>query len=204
MTEPIHVVFNDYICAPAETVFKLCCPVEEYKWIPGWKCNLIHCPNDRVEEGTVFSEILSAPFLNDGFVGKTVWTAISHEPENNQVVFRLVNRISSSIYKIGLAGDKLGNSTISLDLTYTPIGKTYSRRMSEEREKKIHAMLSILSLMLKHYSEKGFIIPASSVQKAAMGSQELGYSDKLHLGFNYVAMLIAGDKNRSRFMIKKV
>jgi len=200
MSDSIHVVFSDYICAPAEKVFKLACPVEEYKWIPGWKCNLIHCPNNRVEEGTVFSEILSAPFLSDGVFGKTVWTAIRHEPEKNLLVFRLENRVSSSIYQIGLTADKQGNSSITLDFTYTPIGKAYNRRMVEERERKIHAMLSILSSMLKHYSEKGFIIPASSVQKAALGSSELGISDKLHMGLNFLSMRIARDKNRSRFI----
>ena len=45
------------IKAPVDQVFPLACPVEEYKWILGWKCNLIHCPNDRVERGTIFSEI---------------------------------------------------------------------------------------------------------------------------------------------------
>jgi len=59
----VYVVHEESINAPAKIVFPLCCPVEEYRWIFGWKCELAHCPNDRVELGTVFSEILSAPFL---------------------------------------------------------------------------------------------------------------------------------------------
>ncbi len=83
------------IKAPVEKVFPLVCPVEEYKWIPNWKCNLIHCPNNRVELGTVFEEGSSAPFLMGRFHGKTTWTAITHDPENYKVHFRLDNANSS-------------------------------------------------------------------------------------------------------------
>ncbi|MFC2169611.1 hypothetical protein ACFLRM_03460, partial [Acidobacteriota bacterium] len=78
-------VFPVYIKAPVDKVFPLCCPVEEYKWIPGWKCNLIHCPNDRVEQGTIFSEISSAPFLTGSFKGKTTWKVVMHDPESYKI-----------------------------------------------------------------------------------------------------------------------
>ena len=88
------------IKGPVDKVFSLCCPVEEYKWIPGWKCKLIHCPNDRVELGTIFSEISSAPFLIGSFQGKTTWTAVMHDSEGYKIHYRLDNKNSSSLYKI--------------------------------------------------------------------------------------------------------
>ncbi|NQU66991.1 MAG: SRPBCC family protein [Candidatus Marinimicrobia bacterium] len=77
------------INAPVDQVFPLASPVEEYKWIPGWKCDLIHCPNDRVELGTIFSEISSAPFLMGSFGGETTWTTVLYDPENYKIHFRL-------------------------------------------------------------------------------------------------------------------
>ncbi|MBE9511655.1 MAG: hypothetical protein IMY71_12325 [Bacteroidetes bacterium] len=87
------------IKAPVDQVFLLASPVEEYKWIPGWKCNLIHCPNDRVELGTIFSEISSAPFLIGSFQGKTTWTVVMHDPESYKIHFRLDNKNSILVCK---------------------------------------------------------------------------------------------------------
>ena len=73
------------INAPVDEVFPLACPVKEYLWIPGWKCNLIHCPNERVELGTVLSELSSTRFLTQCMdVDQTVaedqaWTSLDSE-----------------------------------------------------------------------------------------------------------------------------
>ena len=98
------------INAPVEEVFPLACPVEEYRWIPGWRCNLVHCPNDRAELGTVFDEIFSAPFLLGSFQGKTRWTVTMHSPEDHRIHFRLDNKSSSSIYRIELEDDGDGGT----------------------------------------------------------------------------------------------
>ena len=57
-SDSLQVDYEARIAAPVDSVFLLACPVEEYKWIPGWKCDLVHCPNQRVEQGTVFDEAL--------------------------------------------------------------------------------------------------------------------------------------------------
>ena len=98
----ITVMVQQYINAPVQEVFPLACPVMEYKWIPGWKCELIHCPNGHVELGCIFNEISSAPVLADSIAQKTTWTAVLYEPDNFRVHYRLVNKISSSLYKIEL------------------------------------------------------------------------------------------------------
>ena len=75
------------IKAPVDQVFPLASPIEEYRWIPGWKCNLIHCPNDKVELGTVFSEISSAPFLIGSFKGETTWTVVMYDQDHYKILF---------------------------------------------------------------------------------------------------------------------
>ena len=71
----IRIELNQTIDAPVQEVFPLACPVMEYKWIPDWKCELIHCPNGHAELGVIFREIFSAPILADSIAQKTTWTA---------------------------------------------------------------------------------------------------------------------------------
>ena len=80
-SDSLQVDYETRIAAPVDSVFPLACPVEEYKWIPGWKCDLVHCPNQQVEQGTVFDEYSSAPFL----VGKAWALLQAAQPRNDRV-----------------------------------------------------------------------------------------------------------------------
>jgi len=40
--------------APPERVFPLLCPVREYDWIPGWRCELLHSVSGVAEADCVF------------------------------------------------------------------------------------------------------------------------------------------------------
>jgi len=193
-------VFPVDIKAPVNKVFPLCSPVEEYKWIPGWKCNLIHCPNDRVEQGTIFSEISSAPFLMGSFQGKTTWTVVVHDPESCKIHFRLDNKNSSSLYKIELEDNGRGGTGGKLDFTYNGINKKGNKLVGKNLEGKIHIMLSMLHAMLQHYCETNEMLSFSGLQKITLSEHRLSVIDKILLGLNRLAVSIMKDKDRGRFM----
>lgn len=195
-------VFPVYIKAPVDKVFPLCCPVEEYKWIPGWKCNLIHCPNDRVEKGTIFSEISSAPFLMGSFQGKTTWTAVMHDSESYKLHFRLDNKNSSSLYKIELEDNGKGGTEGKLDFTYNAINKKGNKLVGKNLEGKIHIMLSIINAVLQHYCETNEMLYFSGLQKMILSEQGLSVIDKILFGLNRLAVSNMKDKDRGRFMRK--
>ncbi len=190
------------IKAPVDQVFPLACPVEEYKWIPGWKCNLIHCPNDRVELGTIFSEISSAPFLMGSFRGKTTWTAVLHDLQRYKIHFRLDNNISSSIYKIEFEDNGQGGTEGKLDLTYQATNKKGNKLVEKNLEEKIHIMLSMLNAMLRHYCETNEMLSPSELQKMILAEQRLPVRDKILMGLNRLAVSNMKDKDRGRFMKK--
>lgn len=196
------ITFPVNIKAAVDKVFHLCCPVEEYKWIPGWKCNLIHCPNDRVELGTVFSEIFSAPFLLGNFQGKTTWTVVVHDSENYKIHFKLDNKKSSSLYKIELEDDGKGGTKGNLDFTYNAINKKGNKLVVKNLAGKIQIMLSILYAMLQHYCESNEMISASGLQKIILSDQRLSVIDKMLLGLNRLTVSNMKDKDRVRFMKK--
>ena len=190
------------IKAPVDQVFPLACPVEEYKWIPGWKCNLIHCPNDRVELGTIFSEISSAPFLMGSFRGETTWTAVLHDPQRYKIHFRLDNNISSSIYIIEFEDNGQGGTEGKLDLSYQATNKKGNKLVEKNLEEKIHIMLSMLNAMLRHYCETNEMLSPSELQKMVLAEQRLSVRDKALMGLNRLAISNMKDKDRSRFMKK--
>ena len=190
------------IKAPVDKVFPLACPVQEYKWIPGWKCNLIHCPNDRVELGTIFREIFSAPFLMGSFRGKTTWTAVAHDPESYKIHFRLDNNISSSIYIIEFEDNGQGGTEGKLDFTYQATNKKGNKLVEKNLEEKIHIMLSMLNAMLRHYCETNEMLSPSELQKMVLAEQRLSVRDKALMGLNRLAISNMKDKDRSRFMKK--
>lgn len=196
----VETVLPIRIKAPVEKVFPLCCPVEEYRWIPGWKCNLIHCPNNKVELGTVFGEISSAPFLLGSFRGKTTWTAIVHDPDNYKLHFRLDNKNSSSLYKIELKDDGNGGTIGNLDFTYNAINKRGNKLAERNMEEKIRIMLSVISTMLKHYCETGEMLTFAGLQKVVLSERGLSITDKILMGLNRMAMSKMKDKDRGRFM----
>ena len=185
----VNIVLPVHVKAPVEKVFPLCCPVEEYRWIPGWKCHLIHCPNDKVELGTIFSEVSSAPFLLSSFRGKTTWTAIMHDPDNYKLHFRLDNEKSSSLYTIELQDDGRGGTAGALDFTYTAINDKGGDYGVKNMEEKIRVMLSIISAMLRHYCETGKMLTFAGLQKIVLSEPGLSVMDKIRIGLNRVVVL---------------
>ena len=185
----VNIVLPVHVKASVEKVFPLCCPVEEYRWIPGWKCHLIHCPNDKVELGTIFSEVSSAPFLMNSFRGKTTWTAIMHDPENYKLHFRLDNEKSSSLYTIELQDDGRGGTAGALDFTYTAINDKGGGYGVKNMEEKIRVMLSIISTMLRHYCETGKMLTFAGLQKIVLSEPGLSVTDKIRMGLNRMVVL---------------
>ncbi len=193
-------VLRGEISAPPGTVFPLCCPVEEYKWIPGWKCHLVHCPNDKVELGTVFREIFSAPFLLGKASGETTWTAVLHEPENYRLHFKLENAHSSSLYKIELEDDGSGGTSSMLEFTYRALDDAGNALAEKALREKIEIMLELIGLMLKTYCETGRMISFLELQKTVSAVRGLSLAEKVRMGMNRLIMLHMKDQDHARFM----
>jgi hypothetical protein len=187
------------INAPVEEVFPLVSPIEEYRWIPGWKAELIHCPDEKIGQGTIFNEIFSAPFLVGNVKGKTTWTYVVFDPENYDIHFRLDNENSSTLYKIELEDDGKGGTGGKLDMTYTATTKKGNKLVENGMKEKIQIMLTILKTMLKYYSENKELIPSSKLQKV-VPMEKLSIADKIRIVLNRTARKKMEDKVRERYL----
>jgi hypothetical protein len=194
----LQVAVAGVIAAPVDRVFPLCCPVQEYWWIPGWRCELLHCPQDRVEVGCQFREVLSAPFLMRAGRGKTTWTAIRHEPAEHRLHFVLDNEVSSSLYKIEMIDDGAGGTRVHLDLTFRAAGERGRALIAQGAERRIHAMLGLLAAMLQHYCEHGVMLHPAALVLLVLRSRDLHLGDKLRLARSQLSMLLLPDRDRRR------
>ncbi|HUJ45001.1 MAG TPA: SRPBCC family protein [Opitutaceae bacterium] len=61
------------VSAPPAQVFPLLCPIREYQWIPGWRCELLHSVSGVAEEDCVFRTDFADP-------GPMVWVVSRYEP----------------------------------------------------------------------------------------------------------------------------
>jgi hypothetical protein len=60
---------------PAADVFPLLCPVREYEWLEGWKCEVVYTVSGVAEENCVFITDFSDS-------GRQVWTVSRYEPDS--------------------------------------------------------------------------------------------------------------------------
>ncbi|MFZ6031142.1 MAG: SRPBCC family protein [Chloroflexota bacterium] len=194
-----RAVIEQTIDAAVDDVFPLACPVMEYLWIPGWKCELVHCPNGRVELGCVFREIYSAPVLMRRVTGKTVWTTVLHEPERHRVHYRLENEIADCLCKIECEALADQKTQVCLDFTYTPLHEKGVWNMKKGGEDRLKLMLSLLAHMLKYYCERGEMVGAADVISFVGRARELSVVDRLRFLLNGLAMAVMKDDDRKRF-----
>jgi hypothetical protein len=199
-SESMRILLESAIGAPVQSVFPLACPVMEYKWIEGWKSELVHCPNGYVEKNCVFKEIMSAPFLMGSFYGKTTWTAVLYDPHTYKVHYRLENKISVSLYKIELEADGKDRTKCRLELTYDALNRKGISIIENQGAEKIRFMLSILSRMMKYYSEMGEILKSASLARQILRFKHFTPKDKTRLLLNNLLMKVMRDKDRKRFL----
>ena len=197
------VTHNFTIKASAEDVFLLVCPLMEYRWIKGWKCELIYLPNGKNEKGCVFSEIMSAPFLIGNINGKTMWTTVFFDPLNYQVHFKLDNKISSSLYKIEMSRESDNTTVCNLEFTYAPTNARGSKLLNQKGESKIRFLIEALGTMLKYYSETGKMYTPDSTSHFFIYIKDFTKADKLRLLLNKLTMYLSADRNKKLFLAGK-
>jgi hypothetical protein len=188
------------INAPLDKVFPLPCPVQEYYWIEAWKCELIHCPNGKNEEGVIFYEIMSSPFLTGKVGKKTKWTTLLYDTVNHKIHFKWENYISESIFKVEF--DIINEATTQCEffLEYNIINEKGMKAIKENTQYNIDFMIAGLLNMLKYYSENGTCFKSSKSPELKDFLKTLTFKEKLVFIGNRIKMGLTNDKNRKLFL----
>jgi len=140
--------------APAERVFPLLCPVQEYDWLPAWRCEMVYSDSGVAEEGCVFTSKITS--------GET-WLGTRYEPPNvvayavfsKHLLLRMQAEISDK-------GD--GSSEIRWLRSYTALdrlGRLYLQRYDQAQFDKEMGLL--LGQLEEHLQPAAAASPADAV-----------------------------------------
>jgi hypothetical protein len=151
----VHCTHEERIQALVDQVFPLACPIEEYKWIDGWQCNITYSRSGRIEDDCIFTEDMIAPFLLGSDVGPTTWITTLYDPEGYCVHFVLITSATVAEYEIDMEDLGSGATSVKWDFTLTSLNGKGSKLIDENTQDKMLAMLTFAAQSLKHYCETG-------------------------------------------------
>lgn len=151
----VHCTHKERIEAPVDQVFPLACPIEEYKWIDGWQCNMICSESGKIEDDCIFTEDMIAPFLLGPDVGPTTWVTTLYDTEGFCVHFVLITSVTVAEYEIDMEDLGSGATSVKWDFTFTSLNGKGSELIDENTQDKMLAMLAFAGQSLKYYCETG-------------------------------------------------
>lgn len=136
--------------AAPDRVFPLLCPVLEYRWIPHWRCELLHSASGVAEEDCVFR----TDFPD---VGPMTWVVSRYEPPARIEFSCFAPDIGVHRLKIALAGEN-GHTRVEWIrrwLATGPRGEAWLQTRSEDVEAK---NMDNLRNLLTHYLATGTML----------------------------------------------
>jgi hypothetical protein len=146
---------NETIKGSPGKIFPLLCPVQEYKWIDNWDCEIIFSNSEGVENNCIFKEYKSGPILFNSAI-PTYWTVSYYDPTNCRIQFVLMSdhiAITKIDVEVKDIGD--GKSSVSWELIITAICEEANKHIDKSTQNKAKMYLTVLGKALKHYCEKG-------------------------------------------------
>lgn len=155
----IHRTHQTAIQAPVDEVFLLACPIEEYKWIDGWKCEMIYSESGKNENNCIFSEEMSAPVLfPSADLAVTIWYTSLWDSARHQVHFVLITGLSVAKFEVEMQDQGDGNTLVQWDFTITAVNEEGKRHLDGSTADRMTGMMTFLANSLKHYCETAEIL----------------------------------------------
>jgi hypothetical protein len=116
--------------ASPERIFPLLCPVLEYEWLPGWRCQMAYSRTGVAERDAVF-------FTREAPGKKATWTTIAYEPPRSIEYLIALGADAVVRLEIGLEPKGAGTTAVTWTMRFTAcsaMGKAVvRRRYSEEK-----------------------------------------------------------------------
>jgi hypothetical protein len=106
--------------AGAERIFPLLCPVREYEWIPGWRCEMLYSDSGVAERNAVF-------LRPEAFGKRAVWCCIVYEPP--RLIEYLVVLGLGMVTRLSIRLDELpgGSTRVTWTMLFTLSGRAARR-----------------------------------------------------------------------------
>ena len=135
------------VSASASIVFPLLCPIREYDWIDGWKCDLIYSDSGVAEKLCVFK-------TNTPLFGDETWVCTRYEI--NQIL--QYTRFSDNkivMYDIVLSENYDTKSSWIWTLSILSLNETGNNLIKKFNQELMYDKLKGFNILLEHFVKTG-------------------------------------------------
>lgn len=136
--------------APAGSIFPLLCPVREYDWIPGWKCEMVYSESGLIERDCIFTTMLA------GLSKPEVWTVSRYDPAGYRLGFiRVAQECCVTHMEISLDPRGESGTWIEAGKVFTSLGPEGDAFIDDMTDAAHAKWLRGLGALLDHYLATG-------------------------------------------------
>ena len=147
--------FTQHLCAPADQVFPLLCPVREREWVKDWRPKLVISESGVAEPGCIF--------VTPGIPEDALWLMTVHDPEDHRLeILKIIPGMVIGTINVALAAD--GESACAADITYayTALSDHGKRALDEFTREHFTSFMKTWESELNHYLKTGTMLGSSA------------------------------------------
>lgn len=133
--------------APASVVFPLLCPVKEYDWIDGWKCDLIYSESGLAEKFCLFRTIVP-------LIGEETWICTRYDL-NRHIQYTRFSANTVTVSDIELAEYSDTTSIWNWSMTILSLNEHGNAILESFNTHAMPDKLKSLHFLLEHYLTTG-------------------------------------------------
>jgi hypothetical protein len=160
IAKTIVLTANMFLPYQPADIYPLLCPVREYEWIDGWKCDMVKSESGVNEKGCIFRTNF------DGFGGPEIWVTSVYEP-NERLEFVRTSPDLVTLYEIEL-NPVAGGTNLTWSQYVTALNENGNLLLEKRDPKQYNEMIKSLETKLDVYliKHKGGAKPATCTPSA--------------------------------------
>ena len=144
--------YTQHLNAPPQTVFPLLCPVQEMKWTPGWKPEVVFSISGFAEQDCVFMTPPKRPSESHN----SIWIVSNYDPGHfNLIMYKVTPEHTISKLEISLASESEHTTSARISYEITAIGASGDRFLEEFTAQWYGDFMSAWEKALNHYLNTG-------------------------------------------------
>jgi len=140
--------FTQHLCAPADRVFPLLCPVREMEWVNDWRPKLVITDSGVAEPGCIF--------VTPGIPEDALWLMRVHDPvEHHLEIIKIIPGMVIGTITVSIAADGEEACTADISYAYTALSEHGKRAIGEFTEEHFRGFMKTWETELNHFLRTG-------------------------------------------------
>ncbi|MDX2437050.1 MAG: hypothetical protein QNL88_08380 [Acidobacteriota bacterium] len=140
--------FTQHLCAPADEVFPLLCPVREMEWVKDWRPKLVVTESGVAEPGCIF--------VTPGIPEDALWLITVHDPvEHRLEITKIIPGMVVGTITVAFSADGDEACTADINYAYTALSEHGKRAIGEFTDEHFQSFMKTWEAELNHFLRTG-------------------------------------------------